>query len=110
MEWFKYYPNLLSLVKIVLVYYLFDLLRAVVQLLPYEEALYKTNRMFSWYMVVTLSTSFIQSFLMNLSMNTSIPLIIIVIVASFIIEIAFLVYLRNIQKQFPKDSVIEKFV
>ncbi|QUG43203.1 hypothetical protein KD050_08280 [Psychrobacillus sp. INOP01] len=109
-EWLIYYPSLLNLIKIVLVYYLFDLLRVVAKLLPTEEAIYRTNRIFSWYMVVTLSTLLTQSFLMNISMDISIQLMIIVIVASFIIEIAFLVYLRNIQKQFPKDSVIEKFV
>lgn len=109
-EWLKYYPSLLNLIKIVLVYYLFDLLQVVVKLLPTKQALYRTNRMFSWYMVVTLSASLIQSFLMNIPMNISIQLMIIVIVASFIIEISFLVYLRNIQKQFPKDSMIEKFV
>lgn len=109
-EWLKYYPSLLNLVKMVLVYYLFHLLQVVAKLLPTTQALYRTNRMFSWYMVVTLSTSLTQSFLMNIPMDISISLMIIVIVASFIIEIAFLVYLRNIQKQFPKDSVIEKFV
>lgn len=109
-EWFNYYPSLLALVKIALVYYLFILLRAVAKLLPSEGALYRTNRMFSWYMIVTLSTLLIQSFLMNIPMNISISLMIIIIVFSFIIEIAFLVYLRNIQKQFPKNNVIEKFV
>jgi hypothetical protein len=109
-EWLKYYPSLLALVKIVLVYYLFILLRGVAKLLPIEEALYRTNRMFSWYMVVMLSTLLTQPFLMNIPMNISIQLMIIVIVTSFIIEISFLVYLRKIQKQFSKDSIIEKFV
>lgn len=106
--WLEYYLVLLNLVKIILVYYLFDLLLAVVKLLPTAQEVYKTDRMFSWYMTITLSTLLIRSFLMNISMNTSI-LMIIVNLASFIIEISFLIYLRNIQKQFPKDSVIEKF-
>jgi len=109
-QWLEYYPVLLNLIKIVLIYYLFILLRVVVKLLPTEEALYKTNRMFSWYLVVALSTSLVQSFLKNIPMNTGIQLLIILIAASFIIEISFLVYLRNIQKLFPKDGVIEKFV
>ena len=109
-EWLKYYPSLLTLVNIVLVYYLFVLLRAVVTLLPTDEALYRTNRMFSWYMVVTLSTLFIQSFLMNIPLNMSFLLMIIVIIASFIIQVSLLVYLHNIQKKFPKDSMIDKFI
>ncbi|SDN39584.1 hypothetical protein SAMN05518871_10541 [Psychrobacillus sp. OK028] len=109
-EWLVYYPSLLSLFKIVLVYYLFVLLRVVVKLLPTDEALNRTNRMFTWYMIVTLGTSLTQSFLMNIPMDISMTLMIIVIGASFIIEISFLVYLRNIQKQFPKDNMIEKFV
>lgn len=109
-EWLKHYPSLLTLVKIVLVYYLFNLLLVVVKLLPTEEALYKTNRMFSWYMFIMLSTLLIQSFLMNFTMNIGISLMIIVMVASFIIEISFLVFLRNIQKKFPEDSVIDKFI
>lgn len=109
-QWLEYYPVLLNLFKIVLIYYLFILLRVVVKLLPTEETLYKTNRMFSWYLVVALITSLAQSFLKNIPMNTGIQLLIITIAASFIIEISFLVYLRNIQKQFPKDGVIEKFV
>ncbi|MFJ7827196.1 hypothetical protein [Psychrobacillus sp. NPDC096623] len=110
LKWLVYYPSLLSLFKIVLVYYLFVLLRVVVKLLPTDEALNRTNRMFSWYMLVTLGTSLTQSFLMNIPMDISMTLMIIVIVASFIIEVSFLVYLRHLQKQFPKDSVIEKFV
>ncbi|WP_277584704.1 hypothetical protein [Psychrobacillus antarcticus] len=106
-EWLKYYPNLLALVKIVLVYYLFLLLRDVVKLLPTDEALDKTNRMFTWYMFVTLSALLMQSFLLNIPMDISTLLMIIVIVASVIIEVYFLVYLRNIQKKFPKDSVID---
>lgn len=109
-EWIKYYPSLLILGKIILVYYLFTLLHVVVKLLPTEEAFYRTNRMFSWYIIVTLGTLLTQSFLMNIPMDISITLMIIVNVTSFIIEISFLVYLRNIQKQFPKDSVMEKFV
>lgn len=108
-EWLKYYPSLLTLIKIVLVYYLFILLRDVVKLLPTDEALYKTNRMFSWYMFVTLSTLLMQSFLMNIPMDISIPLMLIVIIASFIIEVSFLVYLHNIQKNF-RDSAIHPFI
>lgn len=108
-EWLKHYPSLLALIKIVLVYYLFILLLGVAKLLPTDEALFRTNRMFSWYMVIMLSTSLTQPFFMNISMNISIPLMIIVIIASFLIELSFLIYLRNIQKCFPKDNVFEKF-
>lgn len=109
-KWLEYYPILLSLIKILLMYYLFNFLGLVVKFLPAEEAIERTNRMYYWYMVVTLGALLVQSFLMNMPMNANALLLFIVMLASFIIEISFLVYLRNIQKQFPKDGVVEKFV
>lgn len=36
-EWLSYYPVLLSLLKVILVYYLFDLLRVIAKLLPLKK-------------------------------------------------------------------------
>ena len=61
-EWLSYYPVLLSLLKVILVYYLFDLLRVIAKLLPFEETFHATNRIFYWYMAVNLGSLLCQSF------------------------------------------------
>lgn len=103
--WFSYYPICLSLLKVILVYFLFDLLRGVAKLLPSNEALLATNRMYTWYMSIILGILFFQSILMNISINIELSISIIIIVLDLIVEIAFLIYLRNMQKRFPSDGL-----
>ncbi|PZX03843.1 hypothetical protein C7437_10540 [Psychrobacillus insolitus] len=106
-EWLSYYPVLLSLLKVILVYYLFDLLRVIAKLLPFEETLHATNRIFYWYMAVNLGSLLCQSFIINAPMDIMLSVSVLIVVLGLIIEIAFLVYLRNMQKRFSKDEIIE---
>jgi len=108
-SWLTYYPTLLSLLKVILVYFLFELLREVAKLLPSNSALLSTNRMFYWYMTVTLSSLFIQSFLMNVTMDVMLPASILLIFLYLIVEISFLVYLNNIRKRFPEEGSFERY-
>jgi hypothetical protein len=106
-EWLSFYPVLLSLLKVILVYYLFDLLRVIARLLTFEEAFHATNRIFYWYMTVNLGSLLCQSFIINAPMDIMLSVSVLIVVLGLIIEIAFLVYLRNMQKRFPKDEITE---
>lgn len=107
--WFSYYPLLLSLLKVILLYFLFDLLRGVAKLLPSNDALQATNRMYTWYLTVVLGALFFRSFLMNLPINVTFSPMIFIVLSVLVIEICFLVYLRNMQKRFPNDGLSNRY-
>ncbi|TQR21478.1 hypothetical protein [Psychrobacillus vulpis] len=107
--WWGYYVIALSLLKVILVYFLFDILRVVARLLPSDEALLSTKRMYTWYMTIILGSLFFQSILMNfpIFMIQSVSIFIVILV--LIIEISFLVYLRNMQKRFPDNNLFNRY-
>jgi hypothetical protein len=100
MEWWGYYGTILSILKIILVYFIFQLIRNVVQTLHSVELAKRTESMYRWYMGVMLIVTFIQPFLINFSGNGNGVLIIVLIASALIIEIVFLFFLRSIQKEF----------
>ncbi|WP_391117918.1 hypothetical protein [Psychrobacillus sp. L3] len=103
--WFSYYPIFLSLLKVILVYFLFDLLRGVAKLLPSNGVLQTTNRMYTWYLTIVLGSLFVQSLLMNFPINIAFSAMIFIVISVLVIEISFLFYLRNMQKRFPSDGL-----
>ncbi|WP_391204850.1 hypothetical protein [Psychrobacillus sp. L4] len=107
--WFSYYPIFLSLLKVILVYFLFDLLRSVAKLLPSNDALQATNRMYTWYLTIVLGSLFVQSLLMNFPINIAFSAMIFIVISVLVIEISFLVYLRNMQKRFPSDGILNTY-
>ncbi|MFF2753891.1 hypothetical protein ACFVR1_09065 [Psychrobacillus sp. NPDC058041] len=107
--WFSYYPIFLSLLKVILVYYLFGLLRGVAKLLPSNDALQATNRMYTWYLSIVLGSLFFQSLVMNLPVNVTFSAMLFIGILVLLIEISFLVYLRNMQKRFPSNGSFNRY-
>ena len=98
------YRNVLSLLDIILVYFLFQLIKDVVKTLNSFELIRKTEKMYKWYMIVMLTVLFIQPFLLNINGQAAIGLMLLVVACALITQISFIFFLRNIQKQFTPSS------
>ena len=103
-EWWGIYTTTMGVFDLILVYYLFQLIKIVVKLLHSPELTIKTQNMYKGYMVVMLSILFIQPFLTNMSEHTANGFAIFMILAGVITQITFLVFLRKLQKQLPYNS------
>ncbi|MET0786447.1 MAG: hypothetical protein ABWY25_07070 [Paenisporosarcina sp.] len=103
-EWWGIYTTATGLLDLILVYFLFQLIKKVVELLHSPELSIKTENTYKGYMVVMLIILFIQSFLINMSEQTATGFAIFLGLAGFITQITFLVFLRTLQKQFPYNS------
>jgi hypothetical protein len=107
--WFSYYPLFLSFLKVILVYFLFDLLREIAKLLPSNDALQATNRMYTWYLTVVLGSMFFQSLVRILPIIVSFFAMLFIVLLVLLVEISFLVYLRNMQKRFPSNGSFNRY-
>ena len=103
-EWWGIYRNVLSLLDIILVYFLFQLIKDVVKTLNSFELTRKTEKMYKWYMIVMLTVLFIQPFLININGQAAIGLMLLVVACALITQISFIFFLRNIQQQFTHSS------
>jgi len=103
-EWWGVYSNVLSLLDIILVYFLFQLIKDVVKILHSPELTIKTEQMYKWYMIIMLTVLFIQPFFINLGGQLAIGFGILLVASALITQITFLFFLRTIQKQFNHGS------
>jgi|GEM_PF-1932873 len=103
-EWWGIYTTAIGVLDLILVYFLFQLIKKVVELLHSPELTIKTENTYKGYMVVMLSILIIQPFLTNMSEHTANGFAIFMILAGVITQITFLVFLRKLQKQFPYNS------
>jgi len=103
-EWWGIYTTTMGVLDLILVYFLFQLIKKVVDLLHSSQLTIRTENTYKGYMVVMLSILFIQTFLTNLSEHTATGFAIFIILAGVITQITFLVFLRTLQKQFPYNS------
>lgn len=99
-NWWGIYSNVLSFLDIILVYFLFQLIKDVVKILHSPELTIKTEQMYKWYMIIMLTVLFIQPFIINLGGQLAIGFGILLVASSLITQITFLFFLRTIQKQF----------
>lgn len=104
LQWWGIYSNVLSLLNVILVYFLFKIIKNIVKMLHSPELTLKTEQMYKWYMVVMLTVLFIQPFLINMSGPPAIGFMLLVVAFALITQITFLFYLRTIQKQFTHGS------
>lgn len=109
-DWLSYYPVVLTLLKVILVFYLFDLMKKATLMLPTKESLIYTERVFAWYMIIVISHLFIQSFTLNITNDFFIFLSIASVIFMIGAEIALLIYLNKIKKSFPEEGAFERFV
>ncbi len=99
------YGFAVSIVHLILVYFVFGMLLTEVEYLLNAEVLHGLIRkMMIIYMSVELSTAFLQPFLLNIDEGIALVLGIGIIVLSLIVQIAFLMHLRGLQKTFPSAS------
>ncbi len=103
-QWWGVYSNVLSLLDVILVYFLFQIIRSIVKMLHSHELTLKTEQMYKWYMVVMLTVLFIQPFLLNIGGRPAIGLMLLLVFFALITQITFLFFLRTIQKQFTHGS------
>lgn len=109
-DWLSYYPVVLTLLKVILVFYLFDLMKQATLMLPTKESLIYTERVFAWYMIIVILHLFIQSFTLNITNDFFIFLSIASVIFMIGAEIALLIYLNKIKKSFPEEGAFERFV
>lgn len=99
------YGFAVSLVHLILVYFIFGMLLTEVEYLLHAEVLrVRVRKMMIIYMSIGLSTAFLQPFLLNIDENIALVLGIGIIVLSLIVQLAFLVHLRGLQKTFPSAT------
>lgn len=103
-EWWGIYTTGMGVLDLILVYFLFQLIKKVVEILHSPELTIKTENTYKGYMVVMLIILFIQPFLTNMTEHTANGFAIFLVLAGFITQITFLVFLRTLQKQFPYSS------
>ena len=96
-SWWSLYLTVLSLVKLILVFFIFQLIMEVVHKYGNEGMIRRSKKTFTNYMIVTLFTLFLQPFLINFSADYVLVIGIFIIIISFIMEIIFLVLLRSIK-------------
>ncbi|MDX1807569.1 MAG: hypothetical protein R3267_11145 [Paenisporosarcina sp.] len=103
-EWWGIYTTAMSLLDLILVYFLFQLIKKVVELLKSPKLTFKTENTYKGYMIVMLIILFIQPFLTNMSEHIATGIAIFMVLAGFITQMTFLVFLRTLQKRFPYNT------
>lgn len=98
------YGFVLSMGHLILMYFVFLMLLHEVEYLNDEETVQlRVHKMMRFYMAITLSSAFIQPFLMNVNKDLQLVVGIPLIVVTLIAQIIFIVHLRGLQKTFPND-------
>lgn len=98
------YGFVLSIGHLILMYFIFLMLVNEVEYLNDEETVqHRVRKMMRFYMAITLSSAFIQPFLMNVNQDVQLVVGIPLIVVTLVAQIAFIVHLRGLQKDFPSD-------
>lgn len=98
------YGFVLSMGHLILMYFVFLMLLHEVEYLNDEETVQlRVHKMMRFYMAITLSSAFIQPFLMNVNQDIQLVVGIPLIVVTLIAQIIFIAHLRGLQKTFPKD-------
>ncbi|WP_017755060.1 hypothetical protein [Calidifontibacillus oryziterrae] len=92
------YMSALGVIKLILVFYLFQLIFAIVHQHGDEDLKKRSERTFYIYMIVTFVSMIVSSFAINFSMEQFMAVAVFVILSGFIIEIAFLALLHSLRK------------
>lgn len=92
------YMTVLGILKLILVFYIFQLIMAIVKEHGDFALNDRSTKTFRTYIIVMLLTMIFHSFSINFSMEQFLVVTIISIVVGFIMEIVFLVLLRKMRK------------
>lgn len=92
------YTTILSLAKLVFVFYLFQLILAFVQRHGHERIITRASKTFKAYMFIMLLGLVASTFMINFATSSFFTIMIVVMVASFVMEIIFLMLLWSLRK------------
>lgn len=103
-SWLIYGFNV-TLIDLILMYYVFRMLMHEVDY-PIEAAEKQNGikKIMIVYMTITLTSTFIQSFLINMKQDVQSTVAVAIIVLTLSVHVAFIITLRNQQKTFPPDQ------
>lgn len=92
------YMTVLGVLKLILVFYIFQLIMAIVQHHGDDGLIARSKKTFNTYIIVMVLTIIVHSFSINFAMDQFMAVSIILIIVGFIMEIVFLVLLRKMRK------------
>lgn len=92
------YMTVLGVSKLILVFYIFQLIMAIVKEHGDYALIDRTTKTFYTYIIVMVLTMIVHSFSINFSTEQFLVVMIISLVVGFIMEILFLVLLRRLRK------------
>lgn len=92
------YMIVLDLVKLILVFYIFQLIMTIVHKHADDGLIRRSSRTFSIYIIVKLIATIANPFAINLSGDGLLWIVLITIIISFIMEIVFLILLWSLRK------------
>ena len=95
----------ITLIDLILMYYIFRMLMHEVDY-PIEAAEKQNGikKIMIVYMTITLTSTFIQSFLINMNQDVQSTVAVAIIVLTLSVHVAFILTLRNLQKTFTPDQ------
>ncbi len=94
----RIYTDVLGLMQVVLIFYVFLILIKVVKEMSDHQLLQQTNNTFKWYMGIMLSITFLQPFLMNMFGAVTTTIVVISAVSYLLVNVFFLVLLHKFKK------------
>ena len=102
------YSIALMILKLILVYFVFSILKEIARSYDNEALSKRTHNVFTTYMSVNLILFAFLSFSMNIPENPISTFSFILMIASFIMEIIFLVLIRAIRRGKPSKAIFDK--
>ena len=91
-----------TLVDLILMYFVFRMLiHEVDYSIDPDEKQKSARKMMIIYMTIALTTAFIQPFLINMKQDFQSTVAVITILLMLTVHVAFIIFLRNLQKTFP---------
>lgn len=105
--WSTYAIALLFL-KLMLVYFLFSILKGIAKDFGEKALIERTNKVYTFYITLNLILLAFTSFSMNVSGDFWVSIGFILMISSLIMEIIFLVLIRAIRRSEPTRTAIDK--
>ncbi|MDM5333816.1 hypothetical protein QUF56_11315 [Ureibacillus composti] len=93
-----FYTTLLSLLKFILVFYIFQLIMAIVQLHGDERMIRRSSRTFIFYVIGMFFVLCLNTFMINLPVEILLFSAVVSVIGSLILEIVFLLLLRSVSE------------
>ncbi|WP_339252319.1 hypothetical protein NSQ43_01095 [Sporosarcina sp. FSL W8-0480] len=100
------YENILSILKLVIAFYLFLVLMEVAKTFGNEELHNRTRSTFKYFVTIHFAILTVMSFSMNVSGDGWVALTVILIIAGVFMDILFLLLIRAFRRATPDEHLI----